>query len=366
MKKLSILIVEDNETDSEWVERALLQESEQYRIWECVKTLASAKEILKRNFFDLIVLDMKLPDCEGLELFEKIQSLAPRSAIILLTGNFKEESIAVDAMKRGAQEYLYKGDASAALLNRCYARERFLLLQQLKEKTEELEQFATRIAHDLKSPLVQITGFINLLAADLEGKLSEDSESYIKFIQERAPALSQLIEAVLSYSKLGGKIPRQRPESLQVSLDNALRHLKPELESKKAKIINETPLPTASFEPALIESVFHNLIGNAVKYCEEEQPVVTITHQRQNSEWVISIKDNGIGIDPRYSDQIFEFLNRLHSESQYSGFGVGLASCKKIIESHSGRIWVDSTLGQGSTFHFSLPLNGLKSIEEEG
>lgn len=234
--------------------------------------------------------------------------------------------------------------------------------QELQERTRELmrsnrdlEQFAYAASHDLKEPLRAVAGCVMLLREHLQQQLDDQARQYIRHTVEGVERMQQLIDDLLAYSRLSRTGELVRVVQLDDVLNHALNNLSATLQVSHVQI-QRTPLPEVHGIPAQLALLFQNLLSNAIKFRKRDQPgLVRISCQSENHSWIIHVEDNGIGIDEAYFERIFEIFQRLHTRSAYPGTGVGLALCKRIVERHGGRIWVDSTPGQGSTFSFSLP-----------
>ncbi len=232
--------------------------------------------------------------------------------------------------------------------------------RELQSSNAELEQFARITSHDLHEPLLAISGFVKLLKRRYRGKLDAKADEFIDFTIEGTSRMEKLLRDLLEYSRIGSKKKPYRELALGSLLDQALQNLKSNIDASGAEI-KAHDLPSIWVDDTLIIQLFQNLVGNAIKFSGNKAPVIEIFSEKREKDWVISIRDNGIGIDPQYADQIFIIFNRLHRENEYLGTGLGLAICKKIMERHEGDIWVDSVLGKGSTFSFSLPANVIPS-----
>ncbi len=226
---------------------------------------------------------------------------------------------------------------------------------ELERINAELEQFAFVASHDLNEPLNSIEGYVNLLADRYREKLDEDANQYIGYTVEGVQHLKALIRDILAHSLIttrGGSFQRQ---SLQRVLDETLSELQETIEQRRVTITQDN-LPSMDVDGSQVAMLFHNLIANAIKYAKEESPpIIHIGAEENGSEWMFSVSDNGIGIDPQHFDKIFLMFQRLHPQHSYSGTGVGLPICKRIVERHGGRIWVKSQPGEGSVFSFTLP-----------
>lgn len=227
------------------------------------------------------------------------------------------------------------------------------LNQQLHRSNQELEQFAYVASHDLREPLRKIRSYSDLLVKRYQGQLDERADKYISYITDSVIRMQALITDLLAYSRVSRNELVLEPTDLGQILQQTLTDLSPAIEENQA-IVNTTHLPIVQANPLQIGQVLQNLIANAIKFRREQPPQIDIKAECQDDFWHISIQDNGIGIDPSYSDRIFAIFQRLHYREEYPGTGIGLAICQKIVERHGGKIWVESELGQGSTFHFTL------------
>lgn len=226
---------------------------------------------------------------------------------------------------------------------------------QLLRSNQELSQFAYVASHDLQEPLRKIRNFTELLAQRYQGELDEAGDRYIRYITDGAVRMQELISDLLSYSRVGRTALNIQSINLETTLQEVKSDLEIAIKDKKA-VITAGTLPTVSADPTQMKQLLQNLISNAVKYCQDDVPIVRIWATQTDGTWTISVKDNGIGIDPQFSERIFVIFQRLHNKSTYSGTGIGLAICKKIVECYGGQIWVESQEGRGSTFSFTLPI----------
>ncbi len=240
-----------------------------------------------------------------------------------------------------------------------------LLLQELNEALKkkaaelqasntELERFAYIASHDLQEPLRMVSSFMNLLEKRMDGQLDETTKQYIYFAADGAMRMKELITALLQYSRVGAN----KEDFSLTDLNEVLQYTSHVLENdikKLGAVIILNPLPAAMADKALITQLFINLVSNALKYNTNKNPVVEVNFTQDIDQYTFYVKDNGIGIDPKFFDKIFIIFQRLHAKSEYSGTGIGLAICKKIVELHSGNIWVESEAGAGSIFYFSIP-----------
>jgi signal transduction histidine kinase len=226
----------------------------------------------------------------------------------------------------------------------------------LKRSNEELEQFAYVASHDLQEPLRMVSSYLQLLERRYKPQLDGDAIEFISFAVDGANRMKQLINDLLQYSRIGRKGAQPMPVDCQTVVSDALGNLSALIKETRA-VMECGSLPTVVADPVQLRQLLQNLIGNAVKFRRPGvEPHVQISATRQEREWVFSVRDNGIGIDSQYNTRIFEVFQRLHTREEYAGTGIGLSICKRIVERHGGRIWVESLLGQGSTFFFTLPI----------
>ncbi len=228
-------------------------------------------------------------------------------------------------------------------------------IEALKRSNAELERFAYVASHDLQEPLRMVGSFVQLLAQRYRDKLDADANKFINIAVDSAARMQTLINDLLRFSRVATRgQPFENVDSKNV-LVQVLKDLSVSIQESNAKISIGT-LPTVHADPVQLGQVFQNLISNAIKFRRSEIPEIQVDAHRDKEEWIFSVKDNGIGIDPKYFDKIFIIFRRLHSREKYPGTGIGLATCKKIVERHGGRIWVESEPGKGSTFYFSLQI----------
>ncbi len=227
--------------------------------------------------------------------------------------------------------------------------------EELARSNLELQQFAYIASHDLQEPLRAISGFAELLEKRYKGQMDERADKYINFIIDGTKQMNQVIFDLLEYSRVQTKAHEFGLIDMNTSLKQALRNLQASIKEKDA-VITADPLPNLSADGIQITQLFQNLIGNALKFQKPETtPEIHVSAREQGDTWIFSITDNGIGIDPRYSERIFKIFQRLHAKGEYEGTGIGLAICRRIVERHRGELTVRSEPGVGSTFSFTLP-----------
>ncbi len=225
----------------------------------------------------------------------------------------------------------------------------------LRERNRELEQFAYIASHDLQEPLRGVKFFTHLLTEQYQSRLDAKADEYIAFIGDGVTRMHQLIESLLAYSRLGRQGVEFEPTDCNQLLEGVLTNLPTALSDSGADLTRDS-LPTVRGDLVQLGQLFQNLIANAIKFRRPEvPPVIKISVEPRDGEWLFGVHDNGIGIKPEYFEQIFEIFKRLHSSSEFPGTGIGLAICQKIVKHHGGRIWVESQLGVGTTFYFTIP-----------
>ncbi|HZQ20336.1 MAG TPA: ATP-binding protein [Terriglobales bacterium] len=365
-KKLRLLVVEDSLSDAE-IQVAELRRNGFDVSADITDTGDRVREFLATISYDLILADYSLPNFSGMETLDILREKHLSIPVILVTGALNSET-AVECVKQGVTDYVLKDHL--ARLSTCVRRaleetrlrqERARAQEQLAQKVEELarsncdlEQFAYVASHDLQEPLRMVAAYTQLLAERYRGKLDDSADRYIGYAVEGATRMQALLEDLLAFSRVGRNGFVRKPIHANVAVDEALRNLTIAIKEQGATVTRGT-LPTIVADRVHLVQLFQNLIGNAIKFRGQEPPRITIAAEKQGEEWAFSLSDNGIGIAPEHRDFIFKMFQRLHTRAEYAGNGVGLAICKKIVERHGGRIWVESELGHGSTFRFTFP-----------
>lgn len=241
----------------------------------------------------------------------------------------------------------------------CRVQERTIELEHsnaaLERSNMELQQFAYIASHDLQSPLRSIAGFTQLLQRRTHGKFDEQAESWLKLIVDATGRMQALISDLLQYSRIETRAEPFEPISMNAAFHDAVGFLEAAIGDSAAKVTADE-LPTVIGDRMRLVQLFQNLIGNGIKYRGKETPRVHVSVERCDDEWIFSVRDHGIGIDPKHHERIFEIFKRLHTQQQYPGTGIGLAVCRRVVQRHGGRIWVESSPGAGSTFRFTVPV----------
>ena len=228
---------------------------------------------------------------------------------------------------------------------------------ELTRSNAELEQFAYIASHDLQEPLRMVASYTQLLAKRYKNKLDSDADDFIEYVVDGASRMRVLIDDLLTYSRIGTHGRPFEPTDCEEVLERVFANLQMAIHESGA-IVTHNHLPTVTADPSQLEQLLQNLIRNAIKFHSEEPPRVHVSAEENATEWLFSVRDNGIGIDPEYANRIFVIFQRLHGRGEYPGTGIGLAVCKKIVQRHGGRIWVESQPGKGSTFYFTIPNAG--------
>jgi light-regulated signal transduction histidine kinase (bacteriophytochrome) len=255
----------------------------------------------------------------------------------------------------------------AMIANRYRVKERSFIQVNVRDVTErrqaeedlrrsnlDLQQFAFAASHDLQEPLRTVINQVQLFQEEYRGKLGPDADEIIQFITAATDRMRHMVLDLLNYSQIARSTIAPSSISMEAVLAITMSNLQLAIENSKARITFD-PLPTVWMDHSQAVQLLQNLIGNALKYRSAEPPHVHLSAQRLGNEWILAVKDNGLGIDPKFHHHIFTVFKRLHGR-EYPGTGIGLATCNRIMERHGGRIWVESEVGKGSIFFFSVPI----------
>jgi light-regulated signal transduction histidine kinase (bacteriophytochrome) len=299
---------------------------------------------------------------------EKTRLEGTQKAMLNLLDDFGDEKTRLEGTQKAMLNLLDDFDGEKSKVEAANAElrreidERLETERELREKTDalarsnaDLEQFAYVASHDLQEPLRMVSSYVQLFEKRYAGHVDAQADKYIRYAVEGAKRMQSLIGGLLEYSRVGRLDEPFGAVDTNAALDQALSNLRSAIEETHASI-TRGPLPTVTGNAGRIAQVFQNLIGNAIKFRHRDQTAkVHVSAIPQRGEWQFAIRDNGIGIDPQYLDRIFVIFQRLHTRAEYPGTGIGLSICKKVVERHGGRIWVESRVGAGATFHFTLP-----------
>ena len=379
-KKAQVLIIDDDSGMRSTLSDIL--EDTGYK----VTGYGSGKQALdwvKKKPFDVVVVDIKLPDMDGMELLEQIKLINPESAVIMMTGYASVET-AIEAMKEGAYAYLIKPfnmNELKAVIKKALREIRLSLenkklidrlqrsnrdlerydkslkdrTKQLKSANKELEAFCYSVSHDLRAPLRAVDGFSKVLLKEYSGKLNGEGSRLLGIIRNNTKQMGELIDDLLSFSRLG----RQAIKVSDIDVTELAKRVSGELMasvSERKLQLDIKQLPPARADGKLIREVFVNLVSNAIKFTEpKEVAIIEIGGETDTDENIYYVKDNGVGFDVEYSNKLFGVFQRLHSTDEFEGTGVGLALVQRIISRHGGRVWAEGKINQGATFYFTLP-----------
>ena len=340
---------------------------------------SGAIELLRQDSFDLVLTDLKMPVVDGLEVLRQAREIAPQTVVVILTA-YASLGSAIEALREGVHDYLVKPCSSGELklrIERGLERVRLAeehqraeeelkqTMAELARSNKELEQFAYVASHDLQEPLRMVASYVQLLARHYQGKLDADADEFIAYAVDGASRMQSLINDLLAYSRVSTRGKPFEPTECEAVLSRVFADLQVVIEENGA-VVTHDPLPTVMADATQLTQLFQNLIGNAIKFRSEESPRVHVSAERLppspagegwgGGEWVFAVRDNGIGVDPECHERIFLIFQRVHTREEYPGTGIGLAICKKIVECHGGRIWVESQPGKGSIFYFTIPV----------
>ncbi|NJO80322.1 MAG: response regulator [Cyanobacteria bacterium RM1_2_2] len=360
--KADILIVDDT-PDNLRVLSAMLTN----RGYEVRKALNGQRAIASVHSEppNLILLDIKMPEMDGYEVCKQLKA-APRTCEvpIIFISALDDALDKVRAFAAGGVDYVTKPFQEAEVLARIEHQLRIQRLQhqlveqnkELLRSNRELEQFAYVVSHDLQQPLQSVTGFVKLLQLKYEPMLDRMAQDYLNRIHETGSRMQRLIQDLLTYAQVDKQEQEFQMIDCNQIFDQVLDNLQEAIITKHATITHDI-LPVVQGNEIQLIQLFQNLIGNGIKFVPfDVNPKIHVSVIQQKNQWQIGIQDNGIGIKAENYEQIFEIFQRVHSAETYTGTGIGLATCKKIVEQHKGQIWVTSQLGEGTTFYFTLPV----------
>jgi signal transduction histidine kinase len=364
---LRVLLVEDSESDAALVIRQLGKAG--YAVSpERVETAGQMRAALEGPEWDIVIADYSLPEFDASAALVILQQTGLDLPFIIVSGHIGEET-AVALMRAGAHDYLMKDHLArlAAVVERELGEARMrrerrrdgeqlkLNAEELARSNAELEQFAYVASHDLQEPLRLVTGYLHLLAERYNGQLDKDAQEFIGYATDAAARMKKMITDLLAYSRAGKDGKEIVPVACEAVLSQACANLRAAITETAAEI-NHDPLPIVAWNAGQLTHLFQNLIGNAIKFRSQASLRVHVSAELNGPEWIFSVRDNGIGLDPQFADRIFLVFQRLHPREDYPGTGIGLAIARKIVEHRGGRIWVESEPGKGATFHFTVPI----------
>ncbi|OYP31057.1 hybrid sensor histidine kinase/response regulator [Rhodopirellula sp. MGV] len=349
-----ILMIDDNPADAHLVKRLLASVDGTPYSFLHVDNAPTGLTTLSGQTVDCVVLDYQLGAVSGIEILTQIRASGNDVPVIALTGE-GSEFVAVETMKAGAQDYLVKGQVTADRLHRSIvnATKTVELERQLEEQKSELLSFTGMVSHDLRTPLRHLCQFAELLCGEVDQD-NEDCKVYIEAIRSAGKRMTTLIDNLLEYAKYGRSSKDLVPVDLNLVLENVVADLTTEIRRANVEL-NIATLPEVFGDPTALGQLFQNLIGNGIKYNDSAKKAVWLTCTTDSDQTIVSIRDNGIGIAEEYHLEVFRPLRRLHGASEYDGTGLGLATAARIAKQHQARIWLESEIGTGTTFHIAFP-----------
>jgi two-component system, sensor histidine kinase and response regulator len=364
--RLRLLLVEDSPADVELVLHALSKGGFDVSS-DVVQTVEEFGWRIKAIRYDIILADYNLPQWSGMEALEILRRGNLDVPLIVVTGYLGEEK-AVECIKQGATDCVLKDRlARLALSVRRALQEKSLRDQRRKSEKKlaskvaelarsnaELEQFAYVASHDLQEPLRMIANYTQLLAERYRGKLDEQADKYIGYTTDGVVRMQALIHDLLKLSRVGQQEIEHRTLECGAVVEQALKNLRAAIDESGA-VVKWGVLPVVMADSSQLTQVFQNLIANAIKFHGAETPLIEIEAEKRDHEWVLAVSDNGIGIPAESWQDIFVIFRRLHTRTEYAGNGIGLSICKKIIERHGGKLWVEAQAKPGCRFKFTLP-----------
>jgi signal transduction histidine kinase len=371
---LAIGLVEDNPGDARLIEEMLREPPvAPFRV-DWLSRLDEVLDRVGREPFDVLLLDLGLPDSQGLATFDRVNRQAPTMPIIIFSGAM-DEQLAVEAVAHGAQDYLVKGQIDSFRLKRAihYAIERKRTeieirtlndtlegrvaerTAQLEEANKELESFSYSVSHDLRAPLRHVQGYVEMLQRAADGQLSDKAQRYLKTIAEASSEMGYLIDDLLAFSRMGRAEIGESRVDVGVLVQETIRGL--DMVTKDRHIVWQTaPLPAVLGDSSMVKQVLANLVGNAVKYSRLRDParIEIGCAGEEDGRVVLFVRDNGAGFDMQYVHKLFGVFQRLHRVEEFEGTGIGLATVRRIVARHGGRVWAEGVVNQGATFYFTL------------
>jgi two-component system, sensor histidine kinase and response regulator len=381
--RVNILLVDDEPANLHALQ-AVLEPLEQNLI-----TASSGTQALRRvleHDFAVILLDVQMPDMSGIDAAAMIRERerSKTTPIIFLTGVVKTAEMMFKGYSAGAVDYLMKPVISGVLRAKVevfveLAQVRHSLQQEIAERARiagevsklnmvleqrnedltaansDLEAFSHSVSHDLRMPLRHIQAYVSMIEESALSRLNADEQRRLKGVREAAQRMSQLIDDLLAFARIGRTAMCRSPVDLNSLVKAVITELQPEIKNRKVEWTLQQ-LPYISGDRPLLHQVFLNLLANAVKYTRTRaQARIQVFAVEQDDEIIVGVKDNGVGFDAAYSDKLFGVFQRLHSATEFEGTGVGLANVRRIVQRHGGRTWAESVINEGATLYFSLP-----------
>jgi signal transduction histidine kinase len=362
-----VLVVEDNRDMNDFLADALSRDYRVERAYDGEEGLAKAIELHP----DLILSDLMMPRMSGDRMVEAIRrhSELDDTPIVLLTAKASDD-VRVKMLTSGVQDYINKPFSEQEVRARIATlvatrrreqarlRQAYALLQaqaaELVRTNEELEQLAFVSSHDLQEPMRLVSAYVDLLHVRIGGLLDAETRAYMQQVLDGAMRMRELIEGMLAFSSIGRTGDVLVPCDGAVALATALGNLEGAIR-QSAAVVTHGPLPVVDARPGELTQLLQHLVGNGIKFNHAGEKRVHVSAERGEDEWIFTVSDNGIGISPAHADRIFQLFQRLHDRAEFPGTGIGLTICRRILEKHGGRLWLESEPGAGSSFRFTIP-----------
>jgi two-component system sensor histidine kinase/response regulator len=372
-QRFRVLLIEDNLGDARLIQESLAGGPGDPFDVETADRLGTALLRLRSGGIDAVLLDLSLPDSQGWDTFDKVKGEAPSVPIIVLTG-LCDEALALRMVQGGAQDFVAKIELNGTILSRTirYAIERERSEQQIRRFNEELEErvrartaeleaanqeleaFSASVSHDLRGPLHRIDGFSSILEETHGRLLNPEGKKCLERIHKGVREMAGIIESLLNLSRLGRQQLKMQPTPLDEVVALVLADFKAEIHDRQIDW-KVGSLPFVECDQGLMRQVLTNLLGNSIKYTRpRDVAVIEIGQTTVDGDLVIFVRDNGAGFEMKYADKLFGAFQRLHRQEDFEGTGVGLATVRRIVHRHGGRIWAEAELDKGATFYFTL------------
>jgi signal transduction histidine kinase len=358
---LRILIADDDAGDRKQIKRAIQQAE---LVCECMETesIEDAFAICETGNFDCLIVDYRLPGQDGLAGISRLHERYPELPIVMSTGQ-GDEMVAAEAMRRGAADYIPKAGVNALSIRKTIDNVigKATLQHKILQQQQELENFARVLAHDLRAPGAAIQTFATRIAERLSTGQPAKALEYAEWVIQTAARMNLLIDTLHRYTTADGKVTLA-PVDMNLVLESALANLQDVIQGSGSKVTSANLPKVLGDAPQLIQ-LLQNLIGNGIKYCDHAVPAIHIdSSPAENGDALFSVADNGIGIPEAHLKRVFEPFVRLNGTGNRKGSGLGLATCKKVVERHGGIVWCESKPGRGTTFFFTLAMAAADSL----
>ncbi len=365
-RKINILLIEDNIDDVNIMKDMFTDITSDKNLdisfkLNVAEDLETASNLLKIFLPEVILLDLNLPDSNAEETINSVKKITSSKMPIIILSGLDDKEIVNKALHSGFQDYILKDKMNPYILFRSitYSIERFKLHNELMDSKEELENFAYTIAHDLKQPLSSAIMSIRLIEKLYENGKTDELHStlpnFINVSEKNLVSMINIIDKLFYYYSAARNEKKFNIVCLKDCIKEAINNLQSLIDESETLIEYEENLPYTYGDYDLITLIFQNLFANSIKYKGEDKPKIEVQCKIENQKILVKVSDNGIGIDEEYLEEVFKIFNRANQSKEKSGFGIGLATCKKIADIHNGNIWVNSKKGLGSNFYFTLP-----------